>query len=432
MNKSALLAFPASLHSGMNDVPAATSRASALSGVRVLDLSRILAGPTCTQILGDLGADVIKVERPGAGDDTRKWGPPFLCNQEGRETTESAYYLSANRNKRSIDIDLTTERGQQLVRQLAAVSDVLIENHKVGALARYGLDYGRLKEAHPRLVYCSITGFGQDGPYAERTGYDFLAQGMGGIMSVTGEPGGEPMKVGVGITDVMTGMYAAVAILAALRHRDHSGFGQHIDLALLDTQVAWLINAGQYYLTSGEVPPRLGNGHPNIVPYEVFPASDGFFILAVGNDAQFRKFCEFAGTPEIALDARFGTNASRVRNRHMLVPMLKAVTCRRSVNHWTEGLERLQVPCGPVNRVDQVFSDPQVRFRGMRVTVPYEGAMGRNIDLIGSPIRMSRTPVSYRHAPPSLGQQTDDILRELLHMRDADIASLRAEGVVGS
>lgn len=416
----------------MSPASVASSRALALSGIRVLDLSRILAGPTCTQILGDLGADIIKVERPDAGDDTRKWGPPFLRDKQGRETTESAYYLCANRNKRSIDIDLSTERGQQLVRQLAAISDVLIENHKVGALARYGLDYARLKETHPRLVYCSITGFGQDGPYAERTGYDFLAQGMGGIMSVTGEPSGEPMKVGVGITDVMTGMYAAIAILAALRYRDESGRGQYIDLALLDTQVAWLINAGQYYLTSGELPPRLGNGHPNIVPYEVFPASDGFFILAVGNDEQFRRLCEFAQIPQIAEDESFATNASRVRNRHALIPMLKAATSQHSVAHWIEGLERLKVPCGPVNRIDQVFSDPQVQSRGIRVTVPYEDALGGNVDLIGSPIRMSETPVTYREPPPRLGQQTDEVLRELLGMKDGEIASLRGAGVIGS
>lgn len=398
----------------------------------MLDLSRILAGPTCTQILGDLGADIVKVERPGAGDDTRKWGPPFLRDDEGHETSESAYYLCANRNKRSIDIDVSTARGQQLVRQLAAVSDVLIENHKVGALARYGLGYSQLKETHPRLVYCSITGFGQSGPYAERTGYDFLAQGMGGIMSVTGEPVGEPMKVGVGITDVMTGMYAAVAILGALRYRDDSGRGQHIDLALLDTQVAWLINAGQYYLTSGEVPPRLGNGHPNIVPYEVFPANDGFFILAVGNDEQFRRFCDFAEITQIAQDERFATNAARVRNRSTLIPLLKGATARYSVAHWIEGLERLKVPCGPVNRIDQVFSDPQVRFRKMRETMPYRSAMGGTVDLIASPIRMSETPVTYRRPPPRLGEQTDEVLRELLGVEDDEIGSLRRAGVIGS
>jgi crotonobetainyl-CoA:carnitine CoA-transferase CaiB-like acyl-CoA transferase len=404
--------------------------AGTLTGIRVLDLSRILAGPTCTQVLGDLGADIIKVERPGEGDDTRKWGPPFVRDATGRDTTESAYYLSTNRNKRSIAIDIASPKGQHLVRQLADRADVLIENHKVGSLARFGLGYAQLRESHPRLVYCSITGFGQDGPYAERTGYDFLAQGMGGIMSLTGAPDGEPMKVGVGITDVMTGMYAAIAILAALRHRDATGRGQHVDLALLDTQVAWLINAGQSYLTSGEPPPRLGNGHPNIVPYEVFPASDGYFILTVGNDAQFRRLCECAEVAELADDARFATNASRVRNRHILVPMLKEVTARRPVAEWVEVLERLRVPCGPVNRIDQVFADPQVKHRGMRVTVEYPGSAAGTVDLIGSPIHLSEAPVRYRRPPPRLGQHTDEVLREVLGIDEREIRSLRADRVL--
>lgn len=408
----------------------APAGAGALTGVRVLDLSRILAGPTCTQVLGDLGADVIKVERPGEGDDTRKWGPPFVRDTAGHDTTESAYYLSTNRNKRSIAIDIASTRGQRLVRRLADHTDVLIENHKVGSLARFGLGYAQMRESHPRLVYCSITGFGQDGPYAERTGYDFLAQGMGGIMSVTGAPDGEPMKVGVGITDVMTGMYAAIAILAALRHRDATGRGQHVDLALLDTQVAWLINAGQFYLTSGELPPRLGNGHPNIVPYEVFPGSDGHFILTVGNDAQFRKLCECAEVAELADDPRFATNASRVRNRDVLVPILRQVTARKPVAEWIEALERLRVPCGPVNRIDQVFADPQVKHRGMRVSVDYPGSATGAVDLIGSPIHLSETPVRYRRPPPRLGQHTDEVLREVLGIGEAEIRSLRAERVL--
>ena len=402
-----------------------TTPAGALDGIRILDLSRILAGPTCTQILGDLGADVIKVERPVEGDDTRKWGPPFVLDEEGNETSESAYYLCANRNKRSVEIDISTELGQDLVRQLTKRSDVVIENYKVGALARYGLNYDALRTTNPRLVYCSISGFGQDGPYASRSGYDFLAQGMGGIMSITGERDGEPMKVAVGITDVMTGMYAAVAILAALRHRDKTGRGQHIDLALLDTQVAWLINAGQYYLTSGNAPPRLANGHPNVVPYEVFPASDGYFILAVGNDAQFRRFCEFAHAPEIAKDERFALNASRVRNRESLIPILKAITARRPTKEWIEGLERESVPCGPVNPIDQVFADPHVQHRGMRISMPYAGSLNGTVELIGSPIHMSETPVAYRHAPPRLGQHTDEILREDLGLNDPDIQALR-------
>jgi len=408
----------------------AAGRPGALTGVRVLDLSRILAGPACTQVLGDLGADVIKVERPGEGDDTRKWGPPFMRDASGRETAESAYYLSTNRNKRSIAIDIASPQGQHLVRQLADRSDVLIENHKVGSLARFGLGYSQLRESHPRLIYCSITGFGQAGPYAERTGYDFLAQGMGGIMSVTGAPAGEPMKVGVGITDVMTGMYAAIAILAALRYRDATGRGQHIDLALLDTQVAWLINAGQFYLTSGEPPPRLGNGHPNIVPYDVFPGSDGYFILTVGNDAQFRRLCECAQVAELADDPRFATNASRVHNRDILVPILKRATVRRPVAEWLEALERLRIPCGPVNRIDQVFADPQVKHRGMRVTVDYPGSATGAIDLIGSPIHLSDTPVRYRHAPPRLGQHTDEVMREVLGVGEAQLHALRAERVL--
>jgi crotonobetainyl-CoA:carnitine CoA-transferase CaiB-like acyl-CoA transferase len=412
----------------MQEKRSSAAATGALAGIRILDLSRILAGPTCTQVLGDLGADVIKVERPGEGDDTRKWGPPFVLDSRGHETTESAYYLCANRNKRSIDIDIASPRGQALVHELAAASDVVIENHKVGALARYSLDYTSLKKTNPRLVYCSITGFGQDGPYAARSGYDFLAQGMGGIMSVTGQADGEPMKVGVGITDVMTGMYAAISILAALRHRDTSGLGQHIDLALLDTQVAWLINAGQYFLTSGRLPPRLANGHPNIVPYQVFPAEDGHFILAVGNDAQFLRFCHFAGAAELAEDNRFSTNVGRVRNRDDLIPKLEALTVLKTVEQWIEGLERLGVPCGPVNRIDQVFSDPQVTHRGMRISLPYADCKGDSVDLIGSPIRMSETPVSYRRAPPRLGQDAEEILRDVLGYDAARIRELKESG----
>lgn len=415
----------------MSQQPSSEPNTGALAGVRILDLSRILAGPTCTQILGDLGADVIKVERPGEGDDTRKWGPPFVLDPHGRETSESAYYLCANRNKRSIDIDIANPGGQELVRQLAAKSDVVIENHKVGALARFGLDYFALTKCNPRLVYCSITGFGQSGPYSTRSGYDFLAQGMGGIMSITGEIAGEPMKVGVGITDVMTGMYAAVSILAALRHRDATSRGQYIDLALLDAQVAWLINAGQYYLTSANVPPRLANGHPNIVPYQVFPSSDGHFILAVGNDAQFKRFCECAGASEIATNARYGTNALRVRHRGELIPLLSALTARRTAAQWISDLEFMGVPCGPVNRIDEVFSDPQVKHRGMRITVPYDGSRHGAVDLIGSPIHMSETPVAYRYAPPRLGQQADEILREVLDMDDDSIEALRQDEIVG-
>ena len=384
-----------------------------LTGVRILDLSRILAGPSCTQLLGDLGAEVIKVERPGSGDDTRKWGPPYLRDAEGNELPESAYYACANRNKRSIALDIASPEGRETVLRLLADCDVLVENFKVGDLARHGLSYAQLCDRFPRLVYCSITGFGQDGPYAARPGYDFLAQGMGGIMSLTGEPDGEPQKVAVGITDLMTGMYATVGILAALRHRDRTGEGQHVDVALLDTQVAWLANAGTAYLASGEAPPRLGNGHPNIVPYEVFPASDGYFILAVGNDEQFRRFCELAGTQHLADDPRFATNRARVENRTALIPQLKEVTARRARAFWIGELEARRIPGGPINTLPEVFADPQVCHRGMRVELPDAGFEGGKVSLIGNPIHLSRTPPVYRRAPPRLGQHTDEVLADL-------------------
>lgn len=403
-----------------------------LAGIRVLDLSRILAGPTCTQLLGDLGADVIKVERPGEGDDTRKWGPPFLKNAAGEETAESAYYLCANRNKRSIAIDIASPEGQDLVRRLAAQCDVIVENFKVGTLAKYGLDYTDLHPKLPRLVYCSITGFGQTGPYANRSGYDFLAQGMGGIMSITGEPEGGPMKVGVGITDTMTGMYAAVAVLAAIRHRDRCGEGQHIDLALFDTQIAWLINAGTNYLVSGEVPKRLGNAHPNIVPYEVFPTADGHFILAVGNDAQFERFCRLAGQAELAADTRFSTNAARVTNRDELIPLLKAITLRRLSRDWLADLESAQIPAGPVNSVAQAFADPQAIHRGARLAMPDVRALGASIPLIANPIKLSDTPVTYRHVPPRLGEHTSEVLAEYLGMTLEEIADLEASHIVAN
>ena len=402
--------------------------AGPLAGVRVLDLSRILAGPTCTQLLGDLGADIIKVERPGEGDDTRKWGPPFLEDRSGAETTESAYYLCANRNKRSVAIDIASPDGQDLVRRLAAECDVLIENFKVGGLAKYGLAYDDLKDALPGLVYCSITGFGQDGPYAPRAGYDFLIQGMGGIMSLTGDPAGQPMKVAVGIADVMTGMYASSAILAALRHRDRTGAGQHIDVALLDSQVAWLINAGLFHLTAGHPPPRLGNGHPNIVPYQVFASADGHFILAVGNDAQFRRFCEHAGARDLADDARFATNSARVQNRGALVPLLDAITTTRTTQAWLAGLEPLGVPCGPVNDLQAVFDDPQVRHRGMRITMPH--AYADAVALIGNPLKLSATPVAYRQAPPVLGEHTRTVLEDVMGLDQAAGADLEARGVI--
>ena len=401
-----------------------------LTGLRVFDLTRILAGPTCTQLLGDLGADVIKIERPGEGDDTRKWGPPFVQNAEGEDTTESAYYLSANRNKRSLSIDISKPEGQKLARELIGFCDILVENYKVGNLARYGLSYADLKDANPGLIYCSITGFGQTGPYANRAGYDYLAQGMGGIMSLTGEPEGEPVKVGVGIADLMCGMYAVSAILAALHYRGMTGLGQHIDLGLLDTQVAWLTYEGLNYLTSGQVPKRQGSEHPNIVPYKVMPCADGYFILAVGNDGQFARFCQFAGCAELAEDERFKTNADRVRNRVALYEILPEITRQKTQKHWVDGLADLAVPAGPVNTIDQVFADPQVLARDMKISMPYRGAKAGQVDLIGNPIRFSETPVEYRFAPPRAGQDSDAILEEMLDIGPEERARLRGKGVI--
>ena len=402
----------------------------ALDGVRVLDLSRILAGPACTQVLGDLGADILKIEKPGAGDDTRHWGPPFLQGPDGEATSESAYYLAANRNKRSLGIDIARPEGQALIRRLLPSCQVLIENFKTGGLSRYGLSYADLKAEFPKLVYCSITGFGQSGPYADQAGYDFLAQGYGGIMSLTGAADGQPMKVGVAIADVMCGMYAATAILAALRHAERTGEGQHIDLALLDSQVAWLINQGMNYLVSGRMPRRLGNEHPNIVPYKVFESADGHVILAVGNDSQFARFCEVAGLAELAGDARFATNRARVSNRDALDALLVPVLSSRGTADWVEALKAVGVPCGPVNDLEHVFADPQVTARGMRIEMAHPSAAGP-VPLIASPIKMSATPPDYRHAPPTLGQHTDEVLGELLDMGEAELQALRTAGVLG-
>jgi len=401
-----------------------------LQGIKVVDLSTVLMAPYATQILGDLGADVIKIERPGEGDDTRKWGPPYLKDPEGRDTEESAYYLSSNRAKRSVTLDFTKPEGRDLARRLIARSDVLIENYKVGTLGKYGLGYGDLHAEFPRLVYCSITGFGQTGPYAPRAGYDYLIQAMGGIMSMTGEPEGQPMKVAVAIADLMTGTYSTIAILAALRHRDATGQGQHIDMALLDTQVASLANLGQSYLTSGEVPPRLGNAHAAVVPYQVFKTADGHIVLAIGNDGQYRKFCDFAGAPDLADDPRFATNSARIVNRAALVPEIAAIIARHPSAYWIGKLEPLGVPCGPINRLDQVFADPQVIARRMTVEMPHPAAGGAPTPLIANPIKLSETPVEYHRAPPMLGEHSAEILGERLGFSAAEIAGLRERGVI--
>ncbi|ONM44706.1 CoA transferase [Halopseudomonas pachastrellae] len=389
---------------------------SALSGLRVLDLSRVLAGPWAGQMLADLGADVVKVERPGAGDDTRAWGPPYLRDADGRDTSEAAYFLSANRNKRSITIDFTQPAGQQQVRELVQRADVLIENFKVGGLAAYGLDYASLQALNPRLIYCSVTGFGQQGPYAKRAGYDFMIQAMGGLMSITGKADGEegagPVKVGVALTDILTGLYASNAILAALAERERSGLGQYIDLALLDVQIACLGNQALNYLTTGVPPKRLGNAHPNIVPYQDFPTADGDFILTVGNDGQFRKFCEVAGRPEWATDARFATNSARVANRDELIPLIRQVTVFRTTAEWIAALERAGVPCGPINDLAQVFTDPQVQARGTRIRMAHP--LAGEVDLVANPIRLSRTPVDYRRPPPLLGEHNTEVLADWL------------------
>lgn len=402
-----------------------------LSHIRVLDLSRVLAGPWAGQVLGDLGAEVIKIERPGGGDDTRAWGPPYLKGRDG-ETDLSAYYLSANRNKKSLAVDISTPEGQRLIRELAAESDIILENFKVGGLKRYGLDYENLAKVNPRLIYCSITGFGQTGPYANRPGYDFLIQAMGGLMSLTGrsdsEPGGGPLKVGVALTDIMTGLYASIAVLSALSHRDRTGEGQYVETALLDVQVACLANQAMNYLTTGESPVRMGNSHPNIVPYQDFPTSDGDMVLTVGNDSQFRRLCEVIGRPEWANDERFATNKARVAHREQLIPLLRQVTVMRSTAEWIDALEAVNVPCGPVNMLEQVFANPQVRARGMQVATQHE-KMGE-VPGVGNPIRLGLTPVTYRNAPPTLGQNSKEILSSVIGMSAEDIEALIASGVV--
>ncbi len=398
-----------------------------LAPYRVLDLSRVLAAPWVGQTMADLGAEVIKVERPGTGDETRGWGPPFLADRSGAPTTESAYFLSANRGKKSVAVDISTAEGQEIVRELAVRSDVVLENFKVGGLAKYRLDYDSLRTLNPRLVYCSITGFGQDGPYAGRAGYDFLIQGMSGLMSVTGEADGMPMKVGVAVSDLFTGLYATVAILAALSHRERTGAGQHIDLALLDCQIAALANQTSNLHISGTAPGRMGNAHPNIVPYQAVPTRNGHIILAIGNDRQYGRFCEVAGRSELIADPRFAGNAERVANRDELMRIINGITRTRDSADWIAALEAVQVPCGPINSLDQVFDDPQVRHRGMRIELAHP--LAGTVPLTASPLRLSETPVEYRRAPPLLGEHTREVLCGLLERDAAAVDDLMARGI---
>ena len=404
----------------------------ALSHIRVLDLSRVLAGPWCSQNLADLGAEVIKVERPDIGDDTRHWGPPFVKDAQGQDTAESTYFVCINRNKRSITVNLSKPEGQEIIRQLVLESDVLIENYKVGDLAKYGLDYASLRQIKPNLIYCSITGFGQTGPYAHRPGYDYIVQGMGGFMSVTGEadgfPGGSPQKAGVAIADLFTGMYASSAILAAVIHRDRTGEGQMIDMALLDTQVAMMANVASAYLSTDEVPRRWGNTSPIVVPYQTFPTSDGWMIVAVGNDSQFRHFVKVGGEEHLADNPRFSENPLRVQHRAELVPLLEAMTRKKTKAQWISLLDEIGVPCGPINNMKEVFANEQVQARKLAISVPHDTA--GTMKLVASPIRMSATPTEIRMAPPTLGQHTNEILREYLKLDSSAIEALHKQGVV--
>ncbi len=400
----------------------------ALQGIRVLDLSRILAGPWATQMLADFGADVIKIERPDCGDDTRTWGPPFIKDSQGNETDDAAYFHAANRGKRSLAIDITSHEGQQIIRNLVTQCDVVVENYKVGGLKKYGLDYENLYAINPKLVYCSITGFGQSGPYKDRAGYDFMIQAMGGLMSVTGEPAGHPMKAGVAQVDVMTGLYACNAIQAALFHRERHGEGQYIDLALLDVQVATLANQAMNYLASNEPPTRLGNAHPNIVPYQAFATTDGFIILAIGNDSQFTHFCKLAGQADLASDPDFSTNQNRVINREKLIPLIEQIMNKHSEEWWLENLSTRGIPCGPINTIDQVFADPQVLHREMQVSLKHPKA--GTSPSVANPIKFSETPVNYHLAPPTLGQHSAQILSELLDLPADKIEELKARGII--
>lgn len=406
--------------------------AGPLSHIRVLDLSRVLAGPWAGQTLADLGAEVIKIERPGVGDDTRRWGPPFLSDSDGNPTADAAYFLSANRGKKSVTIDFTKPEGRDLICQLASKSDIVLENFKVGNLAKYQLDYESIKKINPKIIYCSITGFGQNGPYCHRAGYDFLIQAMGGLMSVTGapddKPGGEPMKVGVAIVDIFTGMYASTAVLAALTHREQTGEGQYIDLALFDVQVATLANQAMNYLISGNSPGRLGNAHPNIVPYQALPTVDGHIIVAVGNDDQFRKLCHVIDHPELSKDPRFITNSDRVNNRDMLIPLLENVLKERTSREWIQILNDSKIPCGPINDLQEVFNDPQTLARQMKIELQHP--LAGTVPLVGNPMKFSATPVVYDRVPPVLGDSNDDVLKGLLGLDKVAYSKLQETSII--
>ncbi len=400
-----------------------------LQSIRVLDLSRVLAGPYCTQMLGDLGAEIIKIEKPGAGDDTRLWGPPFLKDKNGNDTTESAYYLSINRNKKSVAIDIRTDEGQKIIHQLLEQSDILIENFKVGGLEKYGLGYEQLKTKYPKLIYCSITGFGQTGPMAEEPGYDLIAQAMAGLMAVTGEPDGAPMKVGVALSDIITGLNAAIGILAALHHREQTGEGQLVDVALIDCTLASLTNLAQYYLTSGKPAPRLGNAHSTIVPYQAIRVKDGYIVLAVGNNEQFARFCVMINKPEWATDERFAKNKNRVLNRAVLIPMIEEAMKQETGSHWIEKMRESDIPGGPVNKMDEVFATPQIRHREMEISMDH-AASPTPVKLVGSPLKLSQTPVSYDLSPPVLGQDTQEVLEKILNLSADKLAELEKSGVI--
>jgi crotonobetainyl-CoA:carnitine CoA-transferase CaiB-like acyl-CoA transferase len=396
-----------------------------LRGLRVFDLTRVLAGPTCVQMLGDLGAEVIKIEKPGSGDDTRGFAPPFVPGSQ-----ESAYFVGVNRNKQSVTLDIARPEGQALAKRMLVHCDILVENFKVGALAKYGLGYEQLRDENPGLIYCSITGFGQTGPYAPRPGYDSLIQAMGGVMSLTGEPDGMPQKVGVPVADLFAGLYGCIGILAALRHKEQTGQGQHIDIGMLDTHVAWLANQGMNFLATGEDPPRLGNQHPNIAPYQVFPTADGYVVLSIGNDPTFRRFCAAFGLGNLPDDPRFATNAARVQNRQLVTDTLTPVMRTHPTSWWVEQLEAQKIGGGPINRLSEVFADPQVLARGMVVELPHEAAEGGRVKVIANPVRLSATPVDYRISPPTLGAHTAAVLRGLLGMDEVEITSLREQGIV--